>query len=31
MIATGDFQHSKLLAEVVRAGKDCYCEKPISA
>ena len=23
MIATGDFQHSKLCAEVVRAGKDC--------
>jgi len=30
MIATGDFQHAKLLAEVVRAGKDCYCEKPLS-
>ena len=26
MIATGDFQHAKLLAEVVRAGKDCYCQ-----
>src|SRR4026207_1049145 len=23
MIATGDHQHAKLLAEVVRAGKDC--------
>jgi predicted dehydrogenase len=30
MIATGDFQHAKLLAEVVRAGKDCYCEKPMA-
>lgn len=30
MIATGDFQHAKLLAEVVRAGKDCYVEKPLS-
>jgi len=30
MIATGDFQHAKLLAEVVKAGKDCYCEKPMS-
>jgi len=30
MIGTGDFQHSKLLAEVVLAGKDCYCEKPMS-
>jgi len=30
MIATGDFQHAKLLAEVVKAGKDCYCEKPLS-
>jgi len=30
MIATGDFQHSKLLAEVVMAGKDCYCEKPMA-
>jgi predicted dehydrogenase len=30
MIATGDFQHAKMLAEVVRAGKDCYCEKPMS-
>ena len=30
MIATGDFQHAKLLAEVVAAGKDCYCEKPLS-
>ena len=30
MIGTGDFQHAKLLAEVVKAGKDCYCEKPMS-
>ncbi len=30
MIATGDFQHAKLLAEVVEAGKDCYCEKPMA-
>src|SRR5262245_33994832 len=30
MIATGDHQHAKLLAEVVKAGKDCYCEKPMA-
>ena len=30
MIATGDFQHAKLCTEVVRAGKDCYVEKPFS-
>jgi len=30
MIATGDHQHAKLLAEVVAAGKDCYCEKPMA-
>lgn len=30
MIATGDFQHARHLAEVVRAGKDCYCEKPMA-
>jgi len=30
MIATGDHQHGRLLAEVVRAGKDCYCEKPMA-
>jgi len=30
MIATGDFQHARLLADVVKAGKDCYCEKPMS-
>jgi hypothetical protein len=26
--ATGDHQHARILAEVVRAGKDCYCEEP---
>jgi len=30
MIATGDHQHAKILAEVVEAGKDCYCEKPMA-
>src|SRR6267143_5476771 len=30
MIATGDRQHAKILAQVVRAGKDCYCEKPMA-
>jgi len=30
MIGTGDFQHAKLLVEVVNAGKDCYCEKPLA-
>lgn len=30
MIGTGDFQHAKILAEVVNAGKDCYCEKPMA-
>ncbi len=30
MIATGDHQHAKILDEVVRAGKDCYCEKPMA-
>jgi predicted dehydrogenase len=30
MIGTGDFQHAKLLAEIVNAGKDCYCEKPMA-
>lgn len=30
MIATGDHQHGKLLAQVVEAGKDCYCEKPMA-
>lgn len=30
MLGTGDHQHARLLVEVVRAGKDCYCEKPMS-
>jgi predicted dehydrogenase len=30
MIATADFQHAKLCADVVRAGKDCYVEKPFA-
>ena len=30
MIATGDFQHAKLCTKVVRAGKDCYVEKPFA-
>lgn len=30
MVATGDFQHAKILAEVVNASKDCYCEKPMA-
>ena len=30
MIGTGDFQHARILAEVVKAGKDCYCEKPMA-
>ena len=30
MIATGDFQHAKLCMEVVKAGKDCYVEKPFA-
>jgi predicted dehydrogenase len=30
MIATGDFQHAKLCIEVVKAGKDCYVEKPFA-
>jgi len=30
MIATGDHQHGRLLAEVVSAGKDCYVEKPMA-
>jgi predicted dehydrogenase len=30
MIGTGDHQHARMLAEVVRAGKDCYCEKPMA-
>ena len=30
MIATGDFQHARLCTEVVKAGKDCYVEKPFA-
>ena len=30
MISTGDHQHAKILAEAVKAGKDCYCEKPMA-
>ncbi len=30
MIGTGDFQHAKLMEEVVKAGKDCYVEKPLA-
>ena len=30
MIGTGDHQHARLLVEVVNAGKDCYCEKPMA-
>src|SRR5664279_5325762 len=30
MIGTGDFQHAKLLAQVIDSGKDCYCEKPMA-
>jgi predicted dehydrogenase len=30
MIATGDFQHAKLCTEVVKAGRDCYVEKPFA-
>ena len=30
MIASGDHQHARILVEVVKAGKDCYCEKPMA-
>lgn len=30
MIGTADHQHARLLVEVVQAGKDCYCEKPMA-
>lgn len=30
IIATADHQHARQMAEVVRAGKDCYCEKPMA-
>ena len=30
MVASGDHQHAKILVEIVNAGKDCYCEKPMA-
>jgi predicted dehydrogenase len=30
MIGTGDFQHAKNMIEIIEAGKDCYCEKPMA-
>ena len=30
IIASADFQHAKMLAESVKAGKDVYCEKPMA-
>ena len=30
MIATGDHQHAKVMVEIVKAGKDCYVEKPMA-
>ena len=30
MIGTGDHQHARIMAEVVKAGKDVYCEKPMA-
>ena len=30
VISTGDFQHAPILKLAVEAGKDAYCEKPIS-
>lgn len=30
MVATGDHQHAKLMVEIVKAGKDCYLEKPMA-
>ncbi len=30
ILSTGDFQHAGLLVQVVKAGKDCYCEKPMA-
>ncbi len=31
LIATPDFQHSRILADAARAGKDAYCEKPMAS
>jgi predicted dehydrogenase len=30
MISTGDHQHARVMVEVVKAGKDCYVEKPMA-
>src|SRR4029079_7521904 len=30
IVSTADHQHARLLADVVAAGKDCYCEKPMA-
>ena len=30
MIATADFSHSPIMIEAIKAGKDVYCEKPMS-
>lgn len=30
IISTADFQHAPLLKQVVEAGKDAYCEKPMA-
>lgn len=30
MVATGDHQHAKIMVEIVKAGKDCYLEKPMA-
>jgi len=30
IIATGDFQHALILVDVIKAGKDAYCEKPMA-
>jgi predicted dehydrogenase len=30
LVSTADFQHAAHLKQVVEAGKDCYCEKPMA-
>ena len=30
LVSTADFQHARHLKDVVDAGKDCYCEKPMA-
>jgi len=30
LVSTADFQHATHLKQVVDAGKDCYCEKPMA-